>query len=228
MAKTAKHTKKKCDSDNDKEYQDSLSEDQEKEEAIKEDMRKRTKKKKRYEVEEKEEERADIALKSLLSDLKGGLNKTMTSKRQKLESFTEQCCSCHQKVDQLTEDQDNIRTQMMEEYQKQFSSICDQWETDYEKAKGVEDKIRNLLNQQMKLIAQERQVQLQRVKSMKSLHEKFVKKFNETEVLHNQNRQALLQEMNSQLEETKKLFVSDMTDREIQNMRKSLSTVLEE
>jgi len=53
--------------------------------------------------------------------------------------------------------------------------VLSQWETDVEKSKDSEEKMQTLLKQQQKLFQQQRIVQAQRLKTIKQLHEQYMK-----------------------------------------------------
>ena len=67
------------------------------------------------------------------------------------------------------------RQRLGDEYKKQVEGVLSQWETDVEKSKDSEEKMQTLLKQQQKLFQQQRIVQAQRLKTIKQLHEQYMK-----------------------------------------------------
>merc|ERR1712183_414988 len=163
-----------------------------------------------------------MSLDLMLDEMRSSVENTVSIKRKKLEIFAHHCSSNHKKVEEEIRSQTNSRNTVLEEYEQQFSSIISQYDQDYQKAKEVEDKIRSLLNQQMKLISQERQVHQQRIKSLKKLHEKFIQSMESIEDTQSNKMQQLIDESKTKINSKKKEFVEEMTKDEIMNIRHSV------
>lgn len=67
------------------------------------------------------------------------------------------------------------RKQLAEEYKKQTSSVLAHWEEELEKTKAEEEKLQALLQQQQKLFQQQRAAQTQSLKTIKKLHQQYMK-----------------------------------------------------
>ena len=67
------------------------------------------------------------------------------------------------------------RQQLGAEYKKQVQGVLSQWEMDVEKSKELEEKLHKMLKEQQKLFQQQRIVQSQRLKTIKQLHEQYMK-----------------------------------------------------
>ena len=68
-----------------------------------------------------------------------------------------------------------LRHKLTDEYRRQVTTVFGQWEEDMGKMKDGEEKILTLMKQHHKLFQQQRVVQTQRFKTMKQLHEQFMK-----------------------------------------------------
>ncbi len=67
------------------------------------------------------------------------------------------------------------RHRLGEEYKKQTVSVLAHWEVELEKTKAEEEKLQSLLRQQQKLFQQQRAAQTQSLKTIKMLHEQYMK-----------------------------------------------------
>ena len=67
------------------------------------------------------------------------------------------------------------RQRLGEEYKKQVLAVLTQWESDVDKSTESEEKLQTLFKQQQKVFQQQRIVQSQRLKTIKQLHEQYMK-----------------------------------------------------
>ena len=67
------------------------------------------------------------------------------------------------------------RQRLGDEYEKQVLSVLSQWDSDVARGKESEEKLQGLFKQQQKLFQQQRIVQAQRLKTIKQLHEQYMK-----------------------------------------------------
>ena len=67
------------------------------------------------------------------------------------------------------------RHKLLESYSKQVHTVFTQWDEDMQKMKDGEEKVLSMMKQHHKLFQQQRLVQTQKFKTMKQLHEQFVK-----------------------------------------------------
>ncbi|CAK8695574.1 unnamed protein product [Clavelina lepadiformis] len=148
-----------------------------------------------------------IPVTSMLKQFGADIQKTINTKRRKLEIFTKQCNVSRDKVDSVLDSQKESRNTLYEEYRKQMGTVLGQWESDIERAKETEEKLNSLLTQQMKLLAQIRVVQTQRYKSMKQLHEQYNKSVTEIEESHVTQHKTVTDELQKELASLQKKFL---------------------
>nr|XP_002125203.2 synaptonemal complex protein 3-like [Ciona intestinalis] len=179
-----------------------------------------------YEREESDYEEDEQPVASILNQFGSDIKKSISSKRRKLEAFTKQCCAAREKLDSVLENQKKDRSTLNEEYKKQISSVINQWETDIDKAKENEEKLNNLLTQQMKLITQVRVVQTQRFKSIKQLHDQYIKSVGTVNETHSQQHKDVNKEIDKELSNLQKKYLLESRNQEMATMRKSLHSML--
>ncbi|XP_002125203.3 synaptonemal complex protein 3-like isoform X2 [Ciona intestinalis] len=179
-----------------------------------------------YEREESDYEEDEQPVASILNQFGSDIKKSISSKRRKLEAFTKQCCAAREKLDGVLENQKKDRSTLNEEYKKQISSVINQWETDIDKAKENEEKLNNLLTQQMKLITQVRVVQTQRFRSIKQLHDQYIKSVGTVNETHSQQHKDVNKEINKELSSLQKKYLFESRNQEMATMKKSLHSML--
>ncbi|XP_064369952.1 synaptonemal complex protein 3 isoform X3 [Dromaius novaehollandiae] len=90
---------------------------------------------------------------------------------------------------------DDVGQKLNHEYSQQFLTLFQQWDVDVQKAEEQEEKLVNMFRQQQKVFQQARIVQSQRLKTIKQLHEQFLKSMEELE----KNNESLLAGAQSEL-----------------------------
>ena len=73
---------------------------------------------------------------------------------------------------------------LADEYQKQVVTVLTQLENDLSKAKSEEENLRDLMKQTEKAFQQQRVVQTQRMKTIRKLHEQYMKGMRELDEAH--------------------------------------------
>uniref|UniRef100_H2ZIX0 XLR/SYCP3/FAM9 domain-containing protein n=1 Tax=Ciona savignyi TaxID=51511 RepID=H2ZIX0_CIOSA len=165
---------------------------------------------------------------SFLNQCGSEIKKSVSLKRKKLEAFTKQCCAAADRFENVFEIQKRDRGALNEEYTKQVSSVIKQWEADIDKAKENEEKLTNLLTQQMKLITQVRVVQTQRFKSIKQLHEQYMKSVGTVDETHSEQNRDVNKEIEKELTGLQKKYLLETRNQEMAALRKSLHSMLYE
>ncbi|XP_072046682.1 synaptonemal complex protein 3-like [Amphiura filiformis] len=194
-----------------------------------------TKGSKRKYLEEEDEETTpagaagghlDGEMQTMLESFGADMRKSLSSKRKRLENFTQQSLkSANTKVDKIWKMQQSERKKLQEEYNKQLSTVLDQWETDVNKIKDQEEKLQNVFKQHQKLFQQTRITMAQRLKMIKQLFDQFSKTMGDLEQCH-QDQQGLVQgELRKEMAMLQKKILMDTQHQEMANVRKSLQTM---
>ncbi|XP_013389268.1 synaptonemal complex protein 3-like [Lingula anatina] len=149
------------------------------------------------------------------------------SKRKKLEQLTQNSLKKgHVKVDEVLIRQQNERQRLHEEYDKQVSNVLQQLETDLEKTKEQEEKIQNVFRQQLKLTQQSRIIQSQRLKTIRQLHEEYIKGLEKVETDHQSQAAKVQAELKKEMALLQKKALMDTQKQTMDTFKKSLQNML--
>lgn len=185
-------------------------------------------KKRAYEEEEEEPQNFGGEMQKMLDCFGADISKTLVAKRKRLEQYTQNSLKTQgKKVEDIWKNQQAERQRLGEEFRKQVASVFGQWESDLEKTKDQEEKLQNLFKQQQKLFQQSRVVQSQRLKSIKQLHDQYIKGLQDMERTHaEQQVNSVHSEMKKEMAALQKKILMDTQQQEMANVRKSLQTML--
>jgi len=155
------------------------------------------------------------------------ITKTLSAKRKRLENYTHNSLkTSNKKVDEIWRSQQTDRHKLNEEFKHQINSVFTQWETDLDKSKEQEEKIQNLFRQQQKLFQQTRVIQAQRLKTVRQLHEQYLKGMSDLEKTHMDQQSSIHTELRKEMALLQKKILIDTQQQEMMNVRKSLQTML--
>nr|XP_039255648.1 synaptonemal complex protein 3-like isoform X1 [Styela clava] len=164
---------------------------------------------------------------SLIKKFGSDMKKNLSAKRKRLETLTSQSASnCRTKVDAIMDSQRKDRQTLDNEYTKQMNCLFTQWETDIAKVKENEDKLNNVLQQQMKLIAQIRVVQTQRFKSLKQLQEQYMNSTQDMESNHVLQKSNVCSDLKEEMSRLQTKILKDTQTQEMASMRQNFHTML--
>lgn len=91
------------------------------------------------------------------------------------------------------------RTTLGEEYKKQMLTVISQFENDMSKAKQEEEGLKELMRQTEKAFQQQRIVQTQRMKTIRKLHEQYMKGLQELDSVHHEQQAAMQSELKKEM-----------------------------
>jgi len=169
----------------------------------------------------------EMEMNSLLNSFGADINKTLLAKRKRLATFTSASLkTSNRKYEEIFAAQQNERDNMNGEFSKQISSVFGQWESDIQKSKDSEEKLETIIRQLQKTLQQQRVVQNQRLKSLKTLHEQYLKGANDLGKVHREQQSNINVELRKELTTLQKKMMDDARQEEISNVRKSLQSML--
>ncbi|XP_062989440.1 synaptonemal complex protein 3 [Elgaria multicarinata webbii] len=163
---------------------------------------------------------------NMLERVGADINKALLAKRKRLEIYTKASLkTSNQKIELIRKTQEH-RQKINHEYSQQFLHVFQQWDADIQKAEEQEEKLVNMFRQQQKVFQQARIVQSQRLKTIKQLHEQFLKSMEDME----KNHESLLADAQSELRKEmamlQKKIMMDTQQQEMATVRKSLQSML--
>ncbi|CAH1787931.1 unnamed protein product [Owenia fusiformis] len=146
----------------------------------------------------------------LLKCFGADISKTVMAKRKRLETFTNASLKAsNKKVDEIWKEQHTERNKLNDEYKRQLSSVLAQWDSDLDKSKEQEEKLQNLFRQQQKMFQQARVVQNQRLKTIRQLHEQYMKGVDELGKCHDNQHSNVQQELKKEMALLQKKILMD-------------------
>lgn len=170
---------------------------------------------------------AEVEMTSLLNSFGADISKTLSAKRKRLATFTSASLkTSNRKYEELFENQQVEREKMNDEFGKQIGSVFGQWESDVQKSKDAEEKLEAIFKQLQKTLQQQRVVQSQRLKSLKTLNDQYMKGSSELGKVHRDQQTNINGELRKELSSLQKKMMDDARQEEISNVRKSLQSML--
>lgn len=91
------------------------------------------------------------------------------------------------------------RVTLGDEYQKQVLTVLTQFENDLSKSKADEENLRDLMKQTEKTFQQQRIVQTQRMKTIRKLHEQYMKGMQDLDTVHYDQQAAMQSELKKEM-----------------------------
>lgn len=163
---------------------------------------------------------------SLVNSIGMKVSKTVTARRKRLAAFASTAIKVSEKrYEQMFSKQKAGRERVIEEYEKQVCNIFKEWECDIHKAKDDHDELESILRRLHKIL-QQREVVHARCKSLRSMHEKFMKKNMDLSKVHKDQRENIHRELRKELSILQEKMITDSRREDISNMRKSLQAML--
>ncbi|KAJ8024143.1 Synaptonemal complex protein 3 [Holothuria leucospilota] len=170
-------------------------------------------KKRPYEEDEDDElpePHIDGEMQSMLQSFGADMRKSMTGKRKRLESFTQQTLkAANGKLEKVWKLQQTERQRLKEEYNKQLNTVLEQWETDIKKMKEQEEKLQNMFKQQQRLMQQSCVAVSQRLKNVRQLFDQYNKTVNDLENCHKDQQGGVCGELRKEMSLLHKKILMD-------------------
>lgn len=155
------------------------------------------------------------------------INCALTAKRQRLETNTTKFLEgINQKMKQVWNSREDALAKLNEESAQAFMNLFEQWDLDFQNLREKYVKLVNDFQQEDKAFQQCRIVQNKRLRTIKELHEQFIKNLEEVE---KKNDYLLVNIQNELKEEMNKLrgkIMKEYHQQEMFNLQQSLQSTL--
>ncbi|XP_029809922.1 synaptonemal complex protein 3 [Suricata suricatta] len=164
---------------------------------------------------------------TILERLGAGINMALLAKRKRLEMYAKTSLkNSNQKIENIWKTQQEKRKKLNREYSQQFLALFHQWDIDMQKAEEQQEKLSNLFQQQQKALQQSRIVQSQRLKTIRQLHEQFIKNMEDFEKNHHNLLTGAQNELRKEMAMLQKKIMMETQQQEMASVRKSLQSML--
>lgn len=178
---------------------------------------------------EDEDEREDMEgdMVDIFQSFRDDIQKTLNSKKQKLEAFTHEAYEANVRtMKKVTDGQATERKRLNGQFSHHVAQVLEQWEQDLKKTIESEDNLCAIIKQQQKLIQQNRATNTHRLKTLRQLHESYTKGVEDLEECHANHQASAKEELRKELADLEKKILEDTQRQDMANVRRSLSTVL--
>ncbi|KAM6304699.1 synaptonemal complex protein 3 [Podargus strigoides] len=164
---------------------------------------------------------------NMLERFGADINKALLAKRKRLETYTKSSLkTSNQKIEHVWKIQQEQRQKLNQEFSQHFLTLFQQWDVDMQKAEEQEEKLASIFRQQQKVFQQSRIVQSQRLKTVKQLHEQFLKSMEELEKSNENLLAGAQSELRKEMAMLQKKIMMDTQQQEMASVRKSLQSML--
>ncbi|XP_008830840.1 synaptonemal complex protein 3 [Nannospalax galili] len=164
---------------------------------------------------------------NMLEKFGAGINKALLAKRRRIEMYTKASFKAsNQKIEQIWKTQQEQTKKLNSEYSQQLTSLLQQWDLDMQKFEEQEEKLINLFRQQQKILQQSRIVQNQRLKTIKQIHEQFIKNLMDVEKKNDSLFTGTQNELKKEMAILQEKVMMETQQQEMANVRKSLQSML--
>ncbi|XP_071831096.1 synaptonemal complex protein 3-like [Apostichopus japonicus] len=168
----------------------------------------------------------DGEMQTMLQSFGADMRKSMSSKRKRLETFTQQTLkAANGKLEKVWKLQQTERQRLSDEYNKQLNVVLEQWETDVKKMKEQEEKLQTMFKQQQRLMQQSCVNVNQRLKNIRQLFEQYSKTVCDLENCHQEQQGGVCGDLKKEMNLLHKKILMDTQHQEMANFRKSLQSM---
>ncbi|XP_052595660.1 synaptonemal complex protein 3-like [Peromyscus californicus insignis] len=139
----------------------------------------------------------------VLGKIGADINRALNAKRQRMETDVKESLEgIDQKMKQTWNSYEDALAKLNEDSAQSFMNLFEQWNLDFQDLQEKQKKLMNDFQQEIKIFQQCRLVQNQRLRTIKQVHEQFLKNLEE---LEKENDNLLLGIQNEVKEELNKL-----------------------
>ncbi|XP_067004107.1 synaptonemal complex protein 3-like [Anabrus simplex] len=154
------------------------------------------------------------------------MNKALQAKRKRMEQYTAGAIKANQaKIKEMWQYQAENRKTFNEELYKNVTVVINQWEADLAHFREQEDKMLKIIHQQVKLTKEMRTSQLEKIETLRKLHDSFYKGWQEQETQHSEQCNNMQAELKKELISLQKKIMMKSQQEEMANMQKSLKSM---
>ncbi|XP_031229661.1 synaptonemal complex protein 3-like [Mastomys coucha] len=118
----------------------------------------------------------------ILGKIAGDINRALSAKKQRMETNARQSFEgVEQKMKEVWNSHEDAMAQLNEETAQAFAKLFEQWNEDFKKFREKHEKLVNDFKQQEKVFQKSRFIQNQRLRTIKQVHEDFLKNLEDLE-----------------------------------------------
>ncbi|XP_040840236.1 synaptonemal complex protein 3 [Ochotona curzoniae] len=164
---------------------------------------------------------------SMLERFGADIHKALLAKRKRLENYTKASFkNSNQIIEHFWRAQQEKRRELHQEFSQQFQTLFQQWDLDLQNSVEQEEKLTNLFRQQQKAFQQSRNLQSQRLKTIRQLCEQLIKNMEDLEKNDENLFNGTQTEFKKEMAMLQKKIMMETQQQEMASVRKSLQSVL--
>ncbi|XP_050997868.1 synaptonemal complex protein 3-like [Acomys russatus] len=163
----------------------------------------------------------------ILGKIGGDINRALSAKRHRLETTTKESCEgIDQKLKQVWKSHEDAMEKLNEESAQLFINLFEQWNSDFQKLREQCDKLKNDFQQEEAIFQRSRFIQNQRLKTIKQVHEQFLKNLEDLEKKNDNMLISIQSEIKEEMNKLRKKILRESQQQEMANVRQSLQSIL--
>ncbi|XP_017197547.2 synaptonemal complex protein 3 isoform X2 [Oryctolagus cuniculus] len=164
---------------------------------------------------------------SMLERFGADIHKALLAKKRRLEIYSKSCFkSSNQLIEHFWRIQQEQRQKLHQEFSQQFLTLFEEWDLDLQQSGEQEEKLTNLFRQQQKVFQQSRNLQSQRLKTIRQLYEQLIKSMEDLEKDHENQFSNAQTELKKEMAMLHKKIMMETQQQQMASVRQSLQSVL--
>nr|XP_048313726.1 synaptonemal complex protein 3-like [Myodes glareolus] len=155
------------------------------------------------------------------------INRTLTAKRLRLETNTQKSFEgIDQKMEQVWNSHEDAVVELNEEFAQAFANLFEQWNSDFQNLREKYVKLMNDFQQEEKAFQQCRLVQSKRLKTIKQVHEQFIKNLEEVEKKNDCLLMNIQNELKEEMNTLQRKIIKESRQQEMVALHQSVQSML--
>ncbi|ERE65459.1 synaptonemal complex protein 3 [Cricetulus griseus] len=163
----------------------------------------------------------------ILGKLGGDINRALNAKRQRMEANTRESFEgIDQKMKQAWNSHEDAVAKLNEDSAQSFVTLFEQWNLDFQKFREKHEKLMNDFQHEEKIFQQCRLIQNQRLRTIKHVHEQFLKNLEDLEKKNDMQFLSTQNELKEEMNKLRRKIMKESQQQEMVNVRQSLQSML--
>lgn len=155
------------------------------------------------------------------------INCALTAKRQRMETNTTKSFEgIDQKMKQVWNSHEDAVAELNEESAQAFTNLFEQWNSDFQNLREKYVKLMNDFQQEEKAFQQCRLVQSKRLRTIKQVHEQFIKNLEEVEKKNDCLLMNIQNELKEEMNKLRRKIMKESHQQEMDTLHQSLQSML--
>ncbi|XP_041910296.1 synaptonemal complex protein 3-like [Arvicola amphibius] len=166
-------------------------------------------------------------IEAILGKVGVDINRALIAKRQRLETDSKKSFEgIDQELKQVWNSHEDAVAKLNEESAQAFTNMFQQWDLDFQKLQEKYVKLMNDFQEEEKAFQQCRLVQHKRLRTIKQIHEQFIKNLEEVEKKNDCLLMNIQSELKEEMNRLRRNIMKESHQQEMANLQQSLQSML--